>query len=305
MSNEFDVVVAGGGIAGLAAALSAARLGRKTLVLTGDVLGGNLLSIERIEGYPGFPEGVPGYDLCPMAQGQAAEAGAEFVSTSVQRLEGQSPGFRLATGEGEISARSVIIATGSSIKTLGVPGEERFKGKGVSHCASCDGPMLRDAVVVVVGGGDSAMQESLTLAQNASRVLLIHRGEALRGQAAFRQRVEQDPKIEVRYRSVVTEIVGDNAVSGVRLRSGSAIESLEAAAVFVYVGLAPNTGFLEGRLHLDGSGRIATDAQMMTGQAGVFAAGSVRSGWPGRAVASAGEGAAAAIAADRYLSIHE
>ena len=186
MSSEFDIVVAGAGIAGLAAGLTAARLGRRPLVLTGDVLGGNLLSIERVEGYPGFPEGVAGYELCPMAQAQAAEAGAEFESTSLQRLQSGPGGFRLLTGEGEIGARSVILATGSQIRKLGVPGEERLTGKGVSHCASCDGPMLREAAAAVVGGRDSAMQEALALAQHASRVILFHRGEALQGQLAFR-----------------------------------------------------------------------------------------------------------------------
>jgi thioredoxin reductase (NADPH) len=299
MSSDFDIVVAGGGIAGLSAGLAAARLGRKTLVLTGDVLGGNLLSIEKIEGYPGFPEGVPGYELCPMAQAQAAEAGAEFASTTLQRLEGQGPEFHLVTGDGELSARAVIVATGSDIKALGVPGEERLKGKGVSHCASCDAPLLRGMVAAVVGGGDSAMQEALTLAGHASRVIVLHRGQALSGQASYRDRVLAHPSIEVRYSALVEEIVGEDAVAGARLRGTN--EVVEAAGVFVYIGLAPNTAFLGGRLRLDGSRRIPTDAAMATEQAGLFAAGSVRSGWPGRAAASAGEGTAAAVAAHDYL----
>ncbi len=227
MGQPYDIVIAGGGIAGLSAALTAARLGRKTLVLAGGVLGGNLLSIEKVEGYPGFPEGVPGYDLCPMAQGMAAEAGAEFEMLPLLRLSGAFPEFRLSTAEGEIAARSVIVATGASPKKLGVPGEERLVGKGVSHCASCDGPMLRDAVVAVVGGGDSAMQEALTLAHHVSRVIVLCRSEALRGQAAYLARVQAEPKIEVRFKAEVAEIEGDPAVSGVRLVSG---ERMDVAA---------------------------------------------------------------------------
>lgn len=302
MSSEFDIVVAGAGIAGLTAALTAARLGRRPLVLTGDVLGGNLISIERVEGYPGFPEGVAGYELCPMVQAQAAEAGAEFESTGLQRLDGGAGKFHLVTGEGEIAARAVILAMGSQIRKLGVPGEERLAGKGVSHCASCDAPMLRGAAAAVVGGGDSAMQEALVLAQHASRVIVFHRGEALEGQQAFRERVAAEPKIEVRCGCVVEEILGDPVVSAVRVRSRTASESVEVAAVFAYAGLAPNTGFLEGRVRLDDAGRIVTDAALNAGTPGLFAAGSVRSGWAGRAVASAGEGAAVALAAERYLA---
>ena len=154
MSETYDIVVAGGGIAGMTAGMAAAQLGRSTLVLTGDVIGGQLLSIEKVEGFPGHPDGIPGYDLCPMAQEQANAAGAEFVPAVLQSLQQQGETWRLVTGEGEFSARAVIIATGSSLKELGVPGEARLRGKGVSHCATCDGPLLRNRVAAVVGGGD-------------------------------------------------------------------------------------------------------------------------------------------------------
>jgi thioredoxin reductase (NADPH) len=295
--GQFDIAIAGAGIAGLTAAVTAARLGRKTLVLTGEAIGGNLLSIERVEGYPGFPEGVAGYELCPLAQAQAAEAGAEFAGTPVEAIEGDAPELRLLTAEGEFRARSLIVATGSSIKALGVPGEDRLKGKGVSHCASCDGPMLRGAKVVVVGGGDSALQEALTLVSHVSGVVLLHRGEALSAQAAYRGRVLGEPRIEIRYRTEVEEILGSEVVTGVRTSAGV----VEASAVFVYIGLAPNIAFLNGRLPLDERGSIKTDGSFGTRAAGIFAAGSVRAGWPGRAAGSAGEGAAAAVAAHRYL----
>ena len=304
MSSAFDIVVAGGGIAGLTAGLTAARLGRKTLVLTGDVLGGQLLSINKIDGYPGFPDGIPGYDLCPMAQEQAAAAGAEFAMTEVAALGPEGDGWHIATASGEEhEARAVIIATGTALKKLGVPGEERLFGKGVSHCASCDAPIMKGRVVAVVGGGDSAAQEALTLAEFAARVVIVHRGGALSAQAAYRDAATGHPKIELSFNTVVEEILGEASVAGVRLRdTGSGrVRDMDLAGVFAYIGMAPNTDFLAKRLRLDAEGRIATDGALRTGLPGVLAAGSVRSGWHGRAVMSAGDGAAAAISADQCL----
>jgi thioredoxin reductase (NADPH) len=297
--KDYEIVVAGGGIAGLSAGLAAARLGRRTLVLTGDVLGGQLLSIEKVEGYPGFPEGVPGYDLCPMAQEQAVAAGAECVAGEMTTLAARDHGWALSTLEGEVTARAVILATGTRLKALGIPGEERLTGKGVSHCATCDAPLLRGKVAAVVGGGDSAMQEALTLAASAARVILLHRGDALAGQADYRTRVRATPNIELRPNATVAEILGEDGVTGIRLGDSSMIE---VAGVFVYVGLAPNTAMLDGMLTLDSEGRILVDGSMRTGLRGVLAAGTVRARSPGRAVAAAGDGTEAAIAADRYLA---
>jgi thioredoxin reductase (NADPH) len=299
MSQVFDIAIAGGGIAGLTAGLTAARLGKKSLVLTGGLPGGQLVSIEKIDGYPGFPDGVPGYDLCPMAQEQAAAAGAEFAATELQTLEPKDGIWRLATAEGDHTARAVILATGSSLRELGIPGEARFKGKGVSHCATCDAPLLKGKPVVVVGGGDSALQEALTLAQFAARVTIVQRGPALTAQLVYRQHVTENPRIEIRCDTTVEEILGDTGVTGVRLREAArnAPTDLEVAGVFVYIGLQPNTAFLNGQLALDADGRIPTDSAMRTALPGVFAAGSVRSGWAGRAAVSAGDGATAAIAA--------
>jgi thioredoxin reductase (NADPH) len=297
MAGPYDIVVAGGGIAGLSAALTAARLGRRTLVLAGDVLGGNLLSIEKVEGYPGFAEGVPGYELIPLAQTMAAEAGAEFEMLPLQRLQGEAPDLRLFTSEGEYASKALVVATGASPKKLGVPGEERLVGRGVSHCASCDGPMLRGTTVAVVGGGDSAMQEALTLANYVERVILLCRGSALRGQAAYRERVRAQPRIELRCNAEVAAIEGETAVTAVRLVSG---ERMDVAAAFTYIGLQPNTTFLRTSLPLD-EGRIPTDGMMATARRGIFAAGLARAGSPGRAIASAGEGAQAAAAADAFL----
>ena len=303
MATEFEVVIAGGGIAGLTAGVTAARLGRKTLVLTGDVPGGQLMSIEKIDGYPGFPEGVPGYDLCPMLQDQAAAAGAEFMMTGLERLDALDGKWRVASGEGDILARAVIVATGSSLKKLDVPGEERLTGNGVSHCASCDAPLLRDRIVAVVGGGDSAMQEALTLAAFASKVIILHRGDALTGQACYRDRVTAHQKIDIRFDTAVTEVLGEAKVTGLRTRKSrdGAIADLEVAAIFAYVGLQPNTAVLQDRLSLDLAGRIPTDGRMRSELAGVCAAGTVRGQSPCRAVSAAGDGASAAVTVDRYL----
>lgn len=302
--RQFEVAIVGAGIAGLTAGLTAARLGRKTLVVTGDVLGGQLLSIEKVDGYPGFPEGVPGYDLCPMAQEQAADAGAEFSATQVDCLDQAGDGWRLATREGDVVARAVVLATGSRLRELGVPGEERLRGRGVSHCATCDAPLLRNRVTVVVGGGDSGLQEALTLAEHASRVIILEKGAALTGQAVYRDRVAAHGKIEVRCNTVVEDILGDDKVSAVRIRdmTAGAASDLETAGVFVYIGLRPNTALLPGKAGLDANGAVPADASMRTGLRGLFAAGTVRCGAPGRAASSAGDGAIAAVAADRYLA---
>jgi thioredoxin reductase (NADPH) len=304
LDAEFEVVIAGGGIAGVTAAVTAARLGRKTLVLTGDVPGGQLISIEKIEGYPGFPDGVPGYDLCPMLQEQAAAAGAEFMMTGLERLDRQDGQWRVTTGEGDILARAVIVATGSSLKKLDVPGEERLTGNGVSHCASCDAPLFRDRIVAAVGGGDSAMQEALTLAAFASKVFILQRGDALTGQACYRDRVTAHQKIDIRFNTSVTEILGEAKVTGLRTRQSreGAIADLEVAAVFAYVGLQPNTAVLRDRLSLDQAGRISTDGWMRSELTGVCAAGTVRCQSPYRAVSAAGDGASAAVTVDRYLT---
>jgi thioredoxin reductase (NADPH) len=303
MDQDYDIVIAGGGLAGLTAGLTAARLGRKTLVLTGDVIGGQLLSIEKIEGFPGFPEGVPGYDLAPMTQEEAALAGAEFTATDLKNLVRDGDVWRLATGEGDVVARGLVLATGASLKELGVPGEARLRGQGVSHCASCDAPLLRGKTAAVIGGGDSAMQEALTLAQHVSQVVLLTHGAALTGQMSYRERVTQDPKIEVRTRTEVEDILGDSKVAGLRLRDvgSGACSDLNVDAVFVYVGLAPNTGFLDGHLKLS-SGAVPTDSFMRTAWAGICAAGTVRAGSACRAASAAGDGATAAIAIDRYLT---
>jgi thioredoxin reductase (NADPH) len=304
LDQQYDIVIAGGGVAGLTAALTAARLGLKTVALTGDVLGGLLLSIDRVEGFPGFADGIPGYELCPMIQEQAVAAGAQFAAASLGSFERRDDHWHIVSGPSHVRARATVLATGAALKELDVPGAQRLRGKGVSQCASCDAPLVRDRTVAVVGGGDSALQEALTLAEFTQRVIILQCGAKLTAQRAYCDRVVNHPKIEIRFDTIVEEVLGDGKVSGVRLRDtkGYAAIDLEVAALFVYIGLQPTTAFLQGRLKLDPSGQIPVDARMRTELPGVFAAGIVRSGSAGRAVAAAGDAGTAVVTAERYLA---
>lgn len=304
MTRELEIVVVGGGIAGLSAGLAGARLGRSTLVLTGDTLGGHLLNIERIDGYPGFPDGAPGYDLCPAVQEQAAAAGAAFEMTPVSGFSHSGRSWQIETAAGGYSAQALILAAGTTLRALDVPGEVLLAGKGVSQCASCDAPLLRDKAVVVAGGGDSALQEALTLAEHCSKVTVVHHGPTFTGQKAYRDLATENARITPVPESEISEILGDDAVSGVNIRSidNDAVSELECAAVFVFVGLQAATSFVEDRSILDDSGCVVTDTALRTGQPGLFAAGTIRAGCAGRATAAAGEGTAAAVAADRWLA---
>lgn len=303
MPDSYDVAIAGGGIGALTAAVHSARMGRSTLVVGGRAPGGLLLSIERIDGVPGFPEGVAGYELCPMLQEQAADDGAEIRMADLEGLEPAGEAWRVQTSDGEVQARTVILATGARLRSLGVEGEERLQGRGVSHCASCDAPLMRDRTVGVVGGGDSALQEALTLADAVGEVIVLHRGDALTAQAAYREPALAHPKISVRYGTLVEEILGEDAIGGVRTRdiASGETQDLDLGGLFIYVGLEPNSDFVRDLIELDDDGRIPTDAAMQTELPGVFAAGIVRRGSLGQAAISAGEGAAAAKAAHRHL----
>jgi thioredoxin reductase (NADPH) len=300
--RDYEVVVIGGGLGGLTAGLFSARCGRATLVLESTVPGGHLVNIEKIEDFPGFPQGVAGYDLGPLVQEQAASYGAEFAMAEVQRLEARGDDWLVTTSGGQHNARAVIVAAGSRARALGVPGEERLFGRGVSHCASCDGPLFRGQTVAVVGGGDSALLEALTLAEHAAEVVLFHRS-ALVAQQTYQQRVRDSTRISPRPNTAVAEILGEETVSGVRVRDLASGEEAEVAVagVFVYVGLEPNTDFLKGVLELDEAGRVPTDIWMRTERAGLFAAGDIRRDSAAQAISAAGDGATAAIAAHRYL----
>jgi thioredoxin reductase (NADPH) len=301
---DYEVLIVGGGLAGTTAALFAARHGRSTVCVDGGIAGGQLLSISRIEDFPGFPDGVAGFELCPALQSQAMDAGAEFRTAEVQSLalEGERWTVTTATGE-QLTARAVIVAAGSTPTPLGVAGEDRLAGRGVSHCASCDGPLYRDKAVVVVGAGDSALQEALELAEHVAEVVLVHRGTSLDGQETYRQRVLGSERISIRFETVVEEIVGDDTVTGVRVRDlcTDSTEELPVHGVFPYIGSTAQTSFLADVLALTPDGRVWTDASMRTLEPGLFAAGDVRADSAAQAISVAGDGATAAVAADRYL----
>jgi thioredoxin reductase (NADPH) len=299
----YDVIVVGCGLAGLTAGLFSARHGLSTLVLEANIPGGHLISIEKIEDFPGFPDGIAGYDLCPTVQRQAADQGAEFQRADVLSLEAQESFWFVATEEERYHAKAVIIATGSKLKNLDVPGEEKLMGRGVSHCASCDGPLYDGQVVGVVGGGDSALQEALALTNYAQRVLIFHREDTFSAQETYRQRVLTNEKILPRYRTTVEEILGDDRVAGVRARDLASGESskVDLAGLFVYAGLQPNTTLLGNLVKLSDSGHVPTDSWMKTARDGLYAAGDIRQDSAAQAISSAGDGATAAIAAYRYI----
>lgn len=300
---DYDVIVVGSGLGGLTAGLFAARHGLSTLVLEANIPGGHLISIEKIEDFPGFPDGIAGYDLCPTVQRQAGEQGAEFQRVEVQSIEAHDRLWSVITSEERHHAKSVIVATGSILKELGVPGETKLMGRGVSHCASCDGPLYGGQTVGVVGGGDSALQEALTLANYADRVIIFDRGTEFSGQQTFQQRVLSHSKIDVRRETTVKEVLGDDGVTGVRALSVATGEEsqIDLKGVFVYVGLEPNTAFLRDIIQLSATGHVPTDVWMRTELPGLYAVGDIRQDSPAQAITSAGEGAVAAIAAHRYI----
>jgi len=267
-------------------------------------VGGQISTVERIENFPGFPLGIAGHELGPLLHEQAEAAGVEFMLDTIESIASEGGRF-LVRGVDTLQARAVIVAAGSAPRSLGISGEESFLGKGVSHCASCDGPFFKGEEVVVVGGGDSGVDEALVLAAHAARVTVVHRGASLRAQQSVVARASADPRIAILLDTVVEEIVGGDAVSGVRLRDQKSGEARlqPVKGVFVHVGLEPNTMFLQGLVALDGAGYIETDAMMRTSRRGLFAAGDIRKGSVALIAAVAGDGATAAVAAVRYLQV--
>jgi len=296
--RDFDLVVIGAGLAGLTAGMYGARYGLRTVIVDQMGSGGQILNAERIENFPGFPEGVAGYDLGPLVQEQAENAGAEFILDTAESLKPDGDDRIVTCAEETLRAKAVIVAAGSTLRRLGIPGEERFTGKGVSQCATCDGPFFQGESVCVIGGGDSAVDEALVLTQYASEVTLYHRGETLGAQQALLDRADTAPNLRIAAGTTVEEILGEDAVSSVRL-SGGAEQALRG--VFIYVGLEPNTSFLRGVVDLDPAGHVITDALMRTSLPGVFAAGDIRQHSVAQLVTAAGDGATAAIAAFRHV----
>jgi thioredoxin reductase (NADPH) len=301
---DYEIAVAGGGPAGLTAALVAARHGRSTILVDPLGSGGAILNTERVEDFPGFPEGVSGFELGPRIQEQVADAGGAFAMSEVTGIEPRDGDWRVVTDSGEIVAAAVIVATGTRPRKLGIAREDEFDGKGISHCASCDGPLFRGKTVAMVGGGDSALLEALELAPHDIRVVLIDADESLGGQETYRRRIRESAHVDVRHRTVIDEILGDGRLEGVRVRDLVTGESsiVPVDGIFVHVGRLPNTAMLDGVLALDEHGRVPTDIWMRTELPGLFAVGDIRANAAGQAISAAGDGATAAIAAHRYLA---
>jgi thioredoxin reductase (NADPH) len=302
MADAYDLVVVGGGLAGLTAAMYGARFGLRTCLVEHMAAGGQVLNVEKIENFPGFPEGIAGFDLGPIVQEQAEAAGAEFVMDTAVGLELDGERRVLRCEGAELSARSVIIAAGSSMRSLGIPGEAEFVGKGVSHCASCDAPFYVGKDVCVVGGGDSALDEAAVLAgASVGHVTLIHRDASFSAQQVAIDRLSTMPNVETLFNTQLEEIVGQDTVTSVRLKANGSTREQPLSGVFIFVGLEPNTAFLQGTLDLDSSGHLTVNAQLETSVAGVFAAGDIRQSSSRQLVAAAGDGATAAVNAARYL----
>lgn len=304
MSRQaYDIVIVGGGPAGLAAGLYAARARRKTALLEKGVIGGQIALTELVENYPGVSS-VNGFDLAQTMLKQAESYGLETQSAVVTALEKEGKQWLVRTTEGEYAGKAVIVTAGADYNRLGVPGEERLTGRGVSYCATCDAAFFKGQHVAVVGGGDAAMDEGLFTTRYADRVTAIHRRDQLRAGAILRERAFANPKMEFVWNTVVTEILGDGAVSGVKLRNRESGEesAMDVAAVFIFIGQHPNTDFLRGLVSMDEGGHVLVNEWMETGLPGLYAAGDARQNAARQVVSSAGDGATAAIAAEHYLS---
>ncbi len=299
-----NLIIIGGGPAGLTAAIYAGRAQLAPLVIAGPAPGGQAALTERIENYPGFPEGIGGRELTQLMQQQAERFGARVEMDEVTEVNLSVHPFRVTTYHGEHEAKALVIATGASPRKLSVPGEEEFAGRGVSYCATCDGFFFKGREVVVVGGGDAALEEALFLTRLASKVHVVHRRDRLRAARILQERAFANEKIEFVWDSVVVEILGDGSVSGVRLKNlRTGRESvLKADGVFVYIGTAPNTQFLRGQLELDERGYIVTDRRCHTSVPGVFAAGDVQEPVLRQVATAVGSGAMAAMEAEKFIA---
>jgi len=299
-----NLIIIGAGPAGLTAGLYAGRALLEPLILVGPSLGGQAAVTSEMENYPGFPNGVEGMELTRLMTEQAQRFGAEIAYEEATSVDLGTYPFAVSTYGPEFQARSLIVCTGTSPRKLGVPGEKEFTGHGVSYCATCDAFLYRGKRILVVGGGDSAIDESLYLARFVDDITIIHRRDQLRATPILQARARENPKIHFLWNTVVDEILGNERVTAVRVhdvRTGEE-RTLPTDGVFVYVGLTPNTDLFRGQLELTPEGYIVTDRLQRTSVPGVFAAGDVQDPWFRQTVIAAGAGAAAAIQAERYLA---
>ncbi len=300
---DYDLVIIGGGPAGLTAGLYAARARLNVILLEKVVPGGQVVTTDWIENYPGFPEGIGGPDLVQKMTAQVQKFDLKIETNAVVSMDLSEPIKKITLSDREITTHAIIIASGASPKKLGVPGEDTFYGKGVSACATCDGPFFKDSVVAAVGGGDTAVQESLFLTKFAKKVYLIHRRDQLRAEAILQERALANEKIEFLWDSVLTGIKGLTGVEKISVQNLKTGDTKEIAVegCFIWVGILPNAEFLPEVVELDQYGFIIVDTNMQTSVAGVYAAGDVRS-TPLRQIATAvGDAAIAAFSAEHYL----
>jgi thioredoxin reductase (NADPH) len=298
-----DLIILGSGPAGLSAAIYAARAHLDPLVLTGMTLHGQASTTDTIENYPGFPEGVGGTELGQLFQTQAERFGAEIEMDYATSVDFDKDLIRIKSYGKEYDTKSLIITTGADPRKLGIPGEKEFTGRGVSYCGTCDGWFFKDKDIVVVGGGDSALEEGLFLTRFANTVTIIHRRDELRAGAILRKRAMENPKIKFIWDTVVTEIKGDDAVNAVMLKNVKTGEEKlhETDGIFIFIGHIPNSELFKGKVGMDEAGYIITNGKMQTDVPGVFAAGEITDPHFRQVITSAGMGAAAAIEATHYL----
>ncbi len=302
-----DLVIIGAGPGGLTAALYAGRYRLNTLVLEKMTPGGQILMSPSIDNFPGFPGGITTVELIERLTRQVADAGVRIESSEVADIDTggsqSSLGFSVKTAEAVYETRSIIIATGAQSKRLAVPGEERLTGRGVSYCGTCDGPLFRNKELVVVGGGDRAIEEALFLTEYASKVNVVHRREGFRASEVLMEKSRSNPKIEFILGCTIEEILGQDRVSGVMIKDvfkDSRFEK-QCNGVFIFVGIEPNTGFIKGNLETDAAGFIITEQDMSTSKEGIFACGDCRKRSLYQVVSACGEGAIAADSAHKYL----
>ena len=302
--RDYDVLIVGGGPAGLAAGLYTARGLRSTLLIERQIPGGQIATTDRVENYPGFPEGIAGYELGQLLLAQAEKHGMNTLYSAVRALRLEGPWKVVETDDGEFRSRALILAGGADPRRLGVPGEQEYTGRGVSYCATCDGAFFKDQVVAVVGGGDSALDEGLFLTRYVAKLYIIHRRDALRASNILQARAREHPKIEFVWDTAVEAIIGNGEVKAARLRNvkSGALSELDLNGVFVFIGMIPNSGYLGGLLPLDEAGHVPVDLWMQTGLPGVYAVGDLRQHSARQVASAVGDGVTAAIAAEHYLA---
>jgi thioredoxin reductase (NADPH) len=300
---NYDVLIIGGGPAGLSAAIYAARGGLKTGLFEKGIIGGQINVTDEVENYPGFPEPLSGFDLTDKMRQQAERFQTRFIDEEVTAIGLEGLCKIIETRENSYRAKALIVCTGAHPRLLNVPGEERFTGRGVSYCATCDGALYRDKVVAVVGGGDSAIEEGLFLTRFAKKVIVIHRRDELRAQKIIQERAFNNPKMEFIWDTVVQEIHGDGKIEKLELvnRKTNAISFVPVDGIFIYVGILPNCELFESRLKLDGGGFVITDDHMHTNVPGIYAAGDIRSTVLRQVVTATSDGAVAAWSAEKWI----